>query len=61
MDIQAEKLQLIQAIIQIDDQKLLHAVKSMLEYGLQKEDVDFWNDLSPEDKIIFWNNRRNIL
>jgi hypothetical protein len=41
MDIQAKKLDLIQWLIQLNDERLLMKIEA-----LQAEDLDFWNELS---------------
>lgn len=45
MDIQAKKLDLIQWLIQLKDERLLKKVEA-----LQAEDIDFWNELSERQK-----------
>ena len=56
MDLKAEKLQLIQQILPVDDVLLINAVKNLLSYGMkvkgqQAEAVtDFWTALSPHQK-----------
>ena len=41
MDIQTKKLDLIQWLIQLNDERLLKKIEI-----LQAEDLDFWNELS---------------
>ena len=41
MDIQTKKLDLIQWLVQLNDEQLLNKIQA-----LQKEDTDFWNELS---------------
>ena len=41
MDIQAKKLDLIQWLIHLNDERLLKKIEA-----LQAEDLDFWNELS---------------
>ncbi len=56
MDLQSEKLNIIQQVLQINDQLLLNSIKSMLEYGLEKQGIqaeavtDFWNELTQEQR-----------
>lgn len=45
MDIQSKKLDLIQWLIQLKDERLLKKVEA-----LQAEDIDFWNELSERQK-----------
>lgn len=45
MDIQAKKLHLIQWLIQLNDEHLLRKIEA-----LQSEDIDFWNELSEQQK-----------
>lgn len=45
MDIQAKKLDLIQWIIKLNDEHLLKKIQA-----LQAEDIDFWNELSEQQK-----------
>jgi len=42
MDIQAEKAIIIEQFKQVNDINLIHAIKSMLDYALQKE-ADVYN------------------
>ena len=41
MDFSAKKLDLIQWLVQLNDEQLLNKIQA-----LQKEDTDFWNELS---------------
>lgn len=41
MDTTARKLDLIQWLIQLNDEKILNKIQA-----LQEEDIDFWNELS---------------
>ena len=41
MDFSAKKLDLIQWLVQLNDEHLLNKIQA-----LQKEDTDFWNELS---------------
>ncbi|CAN5272319.1 hypothetical protein BH09BAC3_BH09BAC3_35280 [soil metagenome] len=45
MSIQAKKLDLIQWLIQLKDERLLKKIEA-----LQAEDIDFWNELSEHQK-----------
>ena len=45
MDIKAKKLDLIQWIIKLNDEHLLKKIQA-----LQAEDIDFWNELSEQQK-----------
>jgi TRAP-type C4-dicarboxylate transport system substrate-binding protein len=45
MDIQAQKLDLIQWIIQLNDERLIKKIAA-----LQSEDKDFWDELPEEQK-----------
>ena len=45
MDIQAKKLDLIQWLIQLNDERLLKKVEA-----LKAEDNDFWNELSDDQR-----------
>lgn len=45
MDIHAKKLDLIQWLIQLNDERLLKKIEA-----LQTEDNDFWNALSEQQK-----------
>ena len=46
MDIQAEKLDLIQWLAQVDDVKLIEKLKQFV----QSNENDFWTDLTDEQK-----------
>jgi len=56
MDLRAEKLQLIQQILQINDAVLINSVKNLLAFGLETQAekaeavTDFWQGLSTEQK-----------
>ena len=45
MDIQAKKLDLIQWLTQLNDERLIRKIEA-----LQAEDIDFWNELSEQQK-----------
>ncbi|MEM9326801.1 MAG: hypothetical protein AAGA85_14140 [Bacteroidota bacterium] len=46
MDIQSIKIELVQRLLEIDQEKVLQRVKEVIE---EAED-DFWDDLSVQDK-----------
>jgi len=46
MDLKASKLELIQAILKIDNESIIKKMTNML----QKEQEDFWNELSTEQQ-----------
>ena len=54
LDIRAEKLNLIKQLLQINDEELLQAVKSLLEFGLKNQqgtaETDFWEELTEAQK-----------
>lgn len=56
MDLRAEKLQLIQQILQINDAVLISSVKNLLAFGLEPQEekaaavTDFWQGLSTKQK-----------
>jgi hypothetical protein len=45
MDIQTKKLNLIQWLIQLNDERLLKKIEA-----LQAEDTDFWNELNEDQR-----------
>ncbi len=45
MDVKAEKLWLIDRIIEVSDEKLIKAIKSVLEFGMQLEKGEPASDL----------------
>jgi hypothetical protein len=45
VDIQAKKLDLIQWLTQLNDERLIRKIEA-----LQAEDIDFWNELSEQQK-----------
>jgi hypothetical protein len=45
MDIKAKKLDLIQWLIQLNDERLLRKIEA-----IQSEDADFWNELNEHEK-----------
>ncbi|MCC6726094.1 MAG: hypothetical protein IT258_16425 [Saprospiraceae bacterium] len=54
MDIRSEKIWLIEQITKVTDERLLRALKSMLEFGTQQPQAtaktDFWDELSEAQK-----------
>ena len=56
MDLRAEKLQLIQQILQINDAILINSVKNLLAFGLETQTekaeavTDFWQGLNTKQK-----------
>lgn len=53
MNLQAEKLDLIEQLVKVDDEELLLAIKNLLEFGLKRQgenQTDFWDELSAEQK-----------
>ncbi|MBW8050927.1 MAG: hypothetical protein FVQ77_11440 [Cytophagales bacterium] len=51
MDIQAEKLSVIQRLEQINDISLIQAIKEILDFALkQRNEKDIWNTLTNEQK-----------
>lgn len=46
MDLKTSKLELIQAILKIDNESIIKKMTNML----QKEQEDFWNELSTEQQ-----------
>ncbi|MCB0569771.1 MAG: hypothetical protein KDC66_08415 [Phaeodactylibacter sp.] len=54
MDTGAEKLYIIEQIIRIKDEELIHAIKNILDFGLKYQPEaapdDFWDKLSVKQK-----------
>ena len=54
MNTGAEKLYIIEQIIKVKDEELIHAIKNLLDFGMkyQREAAseDFWEDLSVQQK-----------
>ena len=54
MSLKTEKLDIIEQILLIKDESLLLAIKNMLEFGLKHQEetdaVDFWDDLTDDQK-----------
>lgn len=57
MDLRAEKLNIIEKLLVVNDELLLQAIKNILEVGLRQqivqggdEEKDFWDDLTPEQQ-----------
>ena len=54
MDTGAEKLYIIEQIVKIKDEELIHAIKNLLDFGLKYQPEiareDFWNELSKKQK-----------
>ncbi len=46
MDTTARKLDIIQWLIQLNDEKILSKIQA-----LQEEDIDFWNELSEPQRL----------
>ena len=54
MNLQEEKLDVIHQLMQVTDEGLLHAVKNMLDFGLERQgnsQTDFWDELSEAQKV----------
>lgn len=47
MDIKSTKIELVKAILEIDNNEFIQRVADFIN----KEKVDFWNELSPADQI----------
>ncbi len=64
MDVKAEKLWLIDRIMEVSDERLIKAVKSVLELGLHIEKgepaSDFWNDLTDVQKVKIEKSIRQL-
>lgn len=56
MDIQTQKLQLVKRILEINSQELI----DKLFNALDKEDTDFWHDLSNEQKRQIDVSRKQV-
>jgi hypothetical protein len=52
MDLQAEKSTIIEQFKQINDIDLIHAIKSLLDYALNKEKSDAENEIPESHKEI---------
>lgn len=53
MNLREEKLDVIHQLLQVNDEALLHAVKNMLDFGLERQgnsQTDFWDELSESQK-----------
>jgi phosphosulfolactate synthase (CoM biosynthesis protein A) len=55
MDTGTEKLYIIEQIIKLKDEELIHAIKSLLDFGLKYQpeaasSEDFWDGLSSKQK-----------
>lgn len=45
MDIQAEKIELVKMLLDIEDLRIIHSIRRILE---KEKSSDFWDDLSIE-------------
>lgn len=53
MNLREEKLDVIHQLLQVNDEALLHAIKNMLDFGLERQgniQTDFWDELSETQK-----------
>ncbi len=54
MDSRTEKLYIIEQIIKLNDDDLVHAIKNLLDFGLKYQpnasSQDFWDTFSPKQK-----------
>lgn len=54
MDIKAEKVEIIAQLIKIQDEKLLHAIRDLIAFGMQYQESpdegDFWDELTAEQR-----------
>lgn len=64
MDIKAEKLSVIQQLLEVEDELLLQAVKNLLEFGLQQspgeQTSDFWDELTEAQKAQVELSRQQL-
>lgn len=65
-DIQAEKLNIIQQLLNVDDELLLEAIQKLLDYGLKKgarsegQLKDFWDELTEAQKAQIELSRKQL-
>lgn len=57
MDIQAEKIHLIKALLEVENPKVLRFIKKILK---NQKDDDFWDELSPVEKKIIRRGAKEI-
>ena len=54
MDTGAEKLYIIEQIIKVKDEELIHAIRNLLDFGMKYQpeaaSEDFWEELSSTQK-----------
>lgn len=56
MNLNAEKINIIQQIILIQDKALMNTIKSILDFGVPRQakttesEIDFWEELTVEQK-----------
>ena len=53
MTIVEQKMTILEKVMQVEDETLLDALKSLLDFGLKRQNrpvADFWNDLSESQK-----------
>lgn len=54
MDTGAEKLYIIEQIIKVKDEELIHAIRNLLDFGMKYQpeaaSEDFWEELSSKQK-----------
>ena len=54
MDTRAEKLYIIEQIIKVKDEELIHAIRNLLDFGMKYQpeaaSEDFWEELSSTQK-----------
>lgn len=54
MNIQAEKVDIIEKVVKIQDENLLQAIRNLIQFGMQYQeqtsDTDFWEELTAQQK-----------
>lgn len=64
MNIQAEKVAIIEQVVKIQDEKLLQAIHNLIEFGMQygeqASEADFWEELTEAQQTRIEESMRQL-
>ncbi len=61
MELQSDKLVLIQALLQVKDEKVLNEIKQLLaSYFSENKEIDIWDELTKKDQAFVKQARKDI-
>jgi len=61
MELQGDKLDLIQALLQVKDEKVLNEIKQLLaSYFSENREIDIWDELTKKEQAFIEQARKDI-